>query len=195
MKKLAPADIKPLGEYEEVRTDFRNQVIEHKKNRRIALGDHITLVFEDRKTLIFQIQEMMRVEHLYDAEKIKEEIDTYNALIPEAGELSATLYIEITDPDKVREVLDQLRGIDRENILYLEIGPEHVAGEFEAGHSKEDKLSAVHYVRFRLTPKQQRSLHDPQVPVRLVIDHPRYQAQAAVPDAMRQSLAQDLASP
>ena len=192
MKKLTLEDIKPLSEYEKDRADFRRQVIAHKKERRIALGEYVSLVFEDRKTLTFQIQEMMRVEHIYEEEKIREEIDTYNALIPDSGELSATLSIEITEADRVREVLDRLMGIDGERTLYLQVGPQRVAGLFEAGHSKEDKLSAVHYVRFRLTPEQQKDLQNPQVPVTLVMDHPNYKAQATLTEATRLNLAQDL---
>lgn len=195
MKKLTLEDIKPLAEYEQVRKDFRRRIIEHKKDRRIPLGDSITLVFEDRQTLIFQIQEMMRVEHIYDPEKIQTEVETYNALIPEAGELSATLFIEITDLKDVRETLDRFMGIDQGNVLCLQLGADRIDAVFETGHSKEDKLSAVHYLRFHLTPRQQEDLENPAVPAKLLMRHPHYQAEAPLPEAVRKSLARDLKNP
>lgn len=195
MKKLTLADIKPLPEYEKSRQELRRRIIELKKTRRISLGDLVTLVFENRDTLISQVQEIMRTEHLYDDEKIRHEIETYNSLIPQAGELSATLFIEITERDRVREILDQFQGIDAGDALFLELGPERITGRFEAGHSKEDKLSAVHYVRFRLTDGQQDTLRDDSVPASIVMDHPHYRARAVISKETRQSLAKDLESP
>ena len=194
MKKLTRADIRPLPEYEKIRADFRRRVIELKKNRRIPLGDRVSLVFENRDSVILQIQEMMRSEHLYDEDKIQAEIDTYNALIPEAGELSATLFIEITEQDRIREILQQFQGIDQGPVLYLQIGDERLYGDFEPGHSQEEKISAVHYVRFRLSEGQQKALADPSVEVILGIEHPNYRAQTRLSEATRQSLFEDLQS-
>jgi len=192
VKKLAFSDIQPLAGYEQERVSFRQRIIALKAQRRIAVGDLITLVFENRETVRFQIQEMMRVERLDDEERIKQELETYNKLIPERGELSATLFIEIVDPDRVKEILDRLMGIDEPKHVWFQLGDEHSAGAFEAGHSSAEKLSAVHYVRFRLTPNQQRVLADPKLPVHLVIDHPNYRAAANLSVETRRALLGDL---
>lgn len=196
MKKLAFEDIQPLSEYEQERAEFRRRIIALKARRRVAVGDLITLVFENRDTVRFQIQEMVRVEHLYDDEKIREELEIYNGLIPDDGELSATLFIEITEADRIKETLDRLMGIDEPKRLWLELsaggGGERCDALFEAGHSKEDKLSAVHYLRFRLTPEQQRRLADPALAARIVIDHPNYAATAELELETRRSLVDDL---
>jgi Protein of unknown function (DUF3501) len=192
MKKLTRSDITPLEEYEKERVDFRRRIIDLKAHRRISIGPSVTLVFENRETVRFQIQEMLRVERIDEEQKVRHELDVYNGLIPEAGTLSATLFIEITEAGRVKELLDRLMGIDRPGHLWLELGGERCPAEFEEGHSNEEKLSAVHYLRFRLTPEQQRRLADPALAARLMIDHPRYQASAELGLPTRQSLLQDL---
>ena len=192
MEKLALSDIKPLAEYERERTDFRRRIIELKAPRRISIGPLITLVFENRDTVRFQIQEMLRVERIEEEGKVRHELEVYNGLIPEEGELSATLFIEITDGDRIKVTLDQLMGIDEPGRLRLEVGGERCVALFEAGHSSEEKLSAVHYLRFRLTPEQQKRLADPALAARLVIDHPHYQASAELGLSTRRSLLADL---
>ncbi len=193
MKKLTLSEIQPLGAYEQDRIAFRQRIIALKTHRRIAVGELVTLVFENRETMRFQIQEMMRTEHLYDEAKIRHELETYNALIPGPGELSATLFIEITEPDRVKELLDRLMGIDEPKRIWLELGDERCEAVFEAGHSSEEKLSAVHYLRFRLTPAQQRRFADAACPVRLVIDHPNYQASVQLRPESRRTLSDDFA--
>ena len=192
MKKLTRSEITPLAEYEKERVDFRRRIIDLKAHRRISIGPLITLVFENRETVRFQIQEMLRVERIDEEEKVRHELEVYNALIPEAGTLSATLFIEITEAGRVKELLDRLMGIDRPGHLWLELGGERCPAEFEEGHSNEEKLSAVHYLCFRLTPEQRRRLADPALAARLVIDHPRYQASAELGLPTRQSLVADL---
>ncbi|HXZ26229.1 MAG TPA: DUF3501 family protein [Nitrospiria bacterium] len=192
MEKLAFSDIKPLAEYEQERAGFRRRIIELKAHRRIALGPSITLVFENRDTVRFQIQEMLRVEHIEERRKVLDELEAYNGLIPEEGTLSATLFIEITEAGRIKEWLDRLMGIDRPGRLWLELGGERCPAEFEAGHSNETQLSAVHYLRFRLTPVHQRRLADPSLAARLGIDHPHYQASAELGLQTRQSLLTDL---
>jgi hypothetical protein len=192
MKPLELKDIQPLPEYEPIRKEFQRQIIALKKKRRITLGDRITLVFENRDTIRFQVQEMMRTEHLYDPAKIQDELDTYNPLLPGPGELSATLFIEITEADRIKEILDQFRGIDDGRSVFLELGPDRIYGEFEAGHSKEDKLSAVHYVRFRLSPDQQKTFPNLETEAAFVIDRPPYHARTPIPEEVRKSLVEDL---
>ena len=131
MKQLTMEDIKPLSEYEAIRKTFQQEIIALKKRRRILLGRNISLVFENRETLLFQIQEMMRVEHIYDPARIRDELDTYNPLIAGPGELSATLFIEITESDRVKEILDGLQGIDNGRSVFIQLGPDRICGLFE----------------------------------------------------------------
>src|SRR6516162_5659151 len=112
MKKVALADIVGNAAYEKVREKFRQRIIELKQRRRIAVGDKVTLVFENRDTVIFQIQEMMRAEKISDLDKIREEIEVYNELMPAPGELSATLFLEIEDQTHLRDELLKFLGID-----------------------------------------------------------------------------------
>jgi Protein of unknown function (DUF3501) len=185
-------DIKPLPDYEAVRREVRERIIKLKTRRRVLVGDHISLVFENRDTLLFQIQEMMRVEHIYDPVKIQDELNTYNPLIAGPDELSATLYIEITDSDRVKEILDGLRGIDNGRSVYIELGPDRIYGRFEEGHSKEDKLSAVHYVRFQFRPGQRVAFQNSGVAAALVVEHPNYSARAVLSMEARRELSGDL---
>jgi hypothetical protein len=192
MKKLELAEIAPLADYERERAEFRRRIIALKAHRRIPVGGLITLVFENRETVRFQIQEMMRVERIADEAKIRQELEIYNGLIPGEGELSATLFIEITEADRIKETLDRLMGIDEPGRLWLELGDARCDAIFEAGHSTEEKLSAVHYLRFHLTPEQQRRLGDAVLAARLVIDHPHYRASAELGLDTRRSLQDDL---
>ncbi|MBI3609596.1 MAG: DUF3501 family protein [Nitrospirae bacterium] len=192
MDTLQLKDIKPLSEYEPIRKELRERIIALKKRRRVSVGDRMTLVFENRDTILFQIQEMMRVEHIYDPEKIQDELDTYNPLIGGPGELSATLFIEITESERIKEILDGLQGIDDGRSVFIELGPDRIDGQFEAGHSKEDKLSAVHYVRFQFSPEQQTEFRNDKTPAALVVDHPKYRARTILDKAVRQELSSDL---
>jgi len=193
MNTLQLKDIKPLPEYEAVRKSFRDRIIALKKKRRIPLGDRVTLVFENRDTILFQIQEMMRVEHIYDPARIQDELDTYNPLIAGPDELSSTLFIEITEPKRVKEILDGLQGIDDGRSVFIELGPERSYGRFEEGHSKEDKLSAVHYVRFRLSTEQQAEFRNDKTPAALVVKHPNYSARTVLDRPTREALSEDFA--
>lgn len=194
MKKIQLSDIKNIIEYEKIRDVFRSRLIELKKNRRIQVGDRISLIFENRDTVLFQIQEMMRAERIVEDAKIQDEIDVYNVLIPDDRELSATLFIEIDEKNKIKDELDRLMGIDQEGTVYFKIGAsQKVIGIFEAGHSKEDKISAVHYVRFKFTPEQVEAFSKEQEEIFLVVDHPNYQRRREVPLAIRRELLKDLA--
>jgi hypothetical protein len=192
MKPLTLKDVLPLEEYERERVTFRQRIINLKQWRRISVGDRITLVFENRDTVLFQIQEMVRAERILAPERIREEVESYNEQIPGTGELSATLLIEVTDPATVKEVLDGLKGIDRGATVALRVGTRFLYGAFEQGRSKEDKISAVHYVRFRVPEPVMAEMRNLQIPMEIVIDHPNYQANAKVPEATRFSLLNDL---
>lgn len=192
MELLTVQDLKPLDEYERSRQDIRQWMILLKRSRRISVGDCITLVFENRDTIWFQIQEMLRAEHIVDVEKIRAEVEVYNQLMPRRGQLSATLMIEITDKSHVKEVLDRLHGLDREKTVWLRIGLHRIYGIFEKGHSKEDKISAVHHVRFPIPERVMADLANHHARAVIGISHPNYRAVAAIPHDMRIALLTDL---
>lgn len=194
MIPLTVKDLLPLQDYERVRETFRQRVIRLKRHRRISVGDLVTLVFENRDTLLFQVQEMIRAEHIVAPERLQEEMDTYNEQIPAASELSATLLIEVTDPGQIKPVLDCFRNIDRGQTVGLRVGPHLVYGAFEQGRSKEDKISAVHYVRFRIPEPVKAEMQGSHLLMEILIDHVGYKARVPVPDEMRRSLLEDLAS-
>ena len=192
MNGLTQQDLIPQAEYEQQREAFRRHIIELKRRRRITLGDLVTLVFENRDTIQFQVQEMVRAERILDPAKVQDELDVYNALLPQAGELSATLLIEITEADQIQYWLDAFMGLDRGQTVALRVGAEQVFAEFEGGHSHETKISAVHFVRFRPTPDMIAGISNPAVRVALSVAHGSYREEADVPWAMRQEWLSDL---
>ena len=192
MPPLTRADVLGPEEYEHQREPYRQRIIELKRRRRISLGDKITLVFENRDTLRFQVQEMIRVERIVDPQKIQDELDVYNALLPASGELSATLLIELTDSNTMKEWLDRFMGLDHGEKVGVRAGGEVVYGEFEGGHSHETKISAVHFVRFRPTPTMLTTLSDPAARVALSVHHAGYDAEVEVPWTMREEWLADL---
>lgn len=193
MKPIALSEIKNILEYEQERPGYLQRIIALKRHRRVHLGDRLTLVFENRDTVVFQIQEMVRVERIVETSRIQDEIDIYNGLLPGRGELSATLFIEIEEQDRIKEELLKLLGVDE--ALRLRIGETHsIPGCFEPGRSQEDKISAVQYVRFELTPGQCRAFCQGEEAIYLQVDHPNYQARTQLPEGVRRSLAEDLAA-
>ena len=191
MNKINLDDVLGFTAYEKIREKFREEIIEKKKRRRVSVGDKVSLVFENRDTVLFQIQEMLRAERIADLDKIREEIAVYNELIPNPGELSATLFLEIADQARLREDLLKFLGIDE--AVSIKVGNHVVPGRFEEGRSKEDKISAVQYVKFPFSAEARAALAD-GAPVELVIDHPNYRARAVLAPEAQQSLAEDLAS-
>jgi hypothetical protein len=188
------ADVVNFFEYEKVREDRRRRVIALKTKRRVELGEYLSFVFENRETLLFQIQEMCRVERIVDEARVQDEIDVYSALLPAAGELSATLFIEIAEKDDIKPVLDQFMGIDTGRHVWFEIGPGLVVpGSFEAGHSDEEKgkLAAVHFVRFAFSPQAIDAFRRGDVD--LVVDHPAAGARARLSPETKAELLTDLA--
>ena len=189
MDKVVLEDIVGNAAYEKKREQSRQRIIELKRNRRVSVGDKVTLVFENRDTVIFQIQEMMRAERISDLDKIREEIDVYNELIPAPGELSATLFLEIEDQTHLREDLLKFLGIDES--VYLKVGNHSIHARFEEGHSKEDKISAVQYVKFPFSEAIVQAFVKGEK-TELVIDHPNYHARTVIGPDTRQSLVKDL---
>ncbi|UCE85202.1 MAG: DUF3501 family protein [Deltaproteobacteria bacterium] len=193
MRPLALDDILDPDAYEPVRDAFRAAVIAHKKHRRLEVGECVTLVFEDRETLRFQVQEMVRIERIRERAAVQRELDVYNELVPGERELSATLFIEITDSEAIRPELDRLIGIDEHVALVLDTpgGEESVAASFDPKQMDDDRISAVHYIRFRLSPAHVERLRDPGVRARIRISHPNYRRDAEVAGPLRASLARD----
>lgn len=194
MNPLTPSDLLSHEDYEAQRATFRREIIALKKRRRIEVGPLVTLVFENRQTLLFQIQEIIRVERIFEPSKIQDELDVYNTLLPGAGELSATVMIEITTQERIKETLDSFRQFDRPGTLALTVGDQAVFAGFEAGHSKEDKISAVHFVRFAVPPAFVNVLGEDGSHAGIRISHEHYKAEANVPPAMREEWLKDLQS-
>lgn len=192
MKAITAGDIIPYETYEKQREEFRSRIIALKQRRRISIGPLITMIFENRATLQFQIQEMIRVERIFDPARVQDELNVYNALLPAAGELSATLLIEITEEAMMKHWLDQFMGLDHGDKVAIVAGGERAFGDFEGGHSHETKISAVHFVRFRPTAPMQSAIADLRQPVMLTVDHGEYQAQMVVPGSMREEWLSDL---
>lgn len=193
MTPITRAEILNLYEYEKVREARRGEVIALKRRRRVGLGRYLSFVFENRETVWFQIQEMIRAERIVDDAKVDEEIVVYNELLPAAGELAATMFIEIGDPAAIKPVLDALLGIDTRDYVRMEVGPHVVVGRFETGHSNEElgKLSAVHFVRFALPPAARQAFATSDVA--LVVDHPNERARTVLSEEAKASLLEDLA--
>jgi len=186
-------DVLNFFEYEKVRDDRRQRVMELKRIRRVAVGRHLSFLFENRDTVLFQIQEMCRVERITDDARIQDEIDVYAALLPNPGELSATMMIEIEDKEKIQPVLDGFLGIDLGQHVWIQVGKEFVIpGNFEAGHSDEErgKLSAVHFVRFAFPEAAVRAFRNE--PVFLVVDHAAARARAELSPETKAALLRDL---
>lgn len=189
-------DIADTRAYEREREEFRARIIELKKIRRVAVGPVVSLVFENRDTIRFQVQEMARAERLVSDEAIQTELDTYNPLIPEPGHLSATLFIELTSRAEMEEWLPRLVGIEQslELLLGESEGAEVVGADVDERHAarltREEVTPAVHYVRFSLSPAQVE--HFAAGPVVLAVNHPGYAEGAHLSEATRASLLEDL---
>lgn len=192
--KIELGDVLNFFEYEKVRDEMRRRVMELKRARRVPVGRYLSFLFENRDTVLFQIQEMCRAERITDDARIQDEIDVYGALLPRPGELSATMMIEIEDKEAIKPVLDRFMGIDSGQHVWMQVGREWaVPGEFETGHSDEEsgKLAAVHFVRFAFPAAAVRAFRDSSVFV--VVDHPAERARTELSGQARAALLEDLA--
>jgi len=192
--KLTLEDIADAREYEREREAFRAHVIAIKKIRRIGVGPFVTLLFENRDTIRFQIQEMARAERMLSDEAIQTELDIYNPLVPEPGRLAATLFVELTTKDELMEWLPKLVGIER--AVRLRIGDDVVEATPETAHqeqlTREDVTASVHYVWFDLTPAQVSALASGAAAT-IEIDHPQYAHATPLGEETRAALAADAA--
>jgi hypothetical protein len=199
MKPIERGEVMGLADYETIRDRFRARVIEEKKLRRIKLGDHASCVFENRDTVLMQIQEMLRTERITREASVLHEIETYNELIPLEHELSATILVEIEDKAERERFLSEAKGLERE--FALVVGDVRCPGKHDPARSFPDRTTAVHYVKFDLPPAAESLLRDvlarkrrpEEVAVQLVSSHPRYTAAAQLSPAQVASLAEDLA--
>jgi len=193
-RQLTLADISDARAYERERHAIRQSIVEMKARRRVHVGPIITLLFENRDTLRFQVQEMARVEKIFTDEGIQEELDVYNPLVPEAGELSATLFVELTTDEQMREWLPKLVGIERAVQFRLpngEVVPCVVDPAHAAQLTREHVTAAVHYISFRFTPEQVVAMGAGTL---LAFDHPAYQEATELSAATLAELHTDLAA-
>lgn len=197
-RRLGLDDIADARAYEREREELRSRIIGLKKIRRVGVGPVVSFVFENRDTIRFQIQEMARAERLLSDQAIQVELDTYNPLIPEPGELSASMYIELTDRAEMEHWLPRLVGVERSAQIEIASGngsgPEVIRCQVEEAHAanltREEVTAAVHFVRFSLTPAQIDGFRTAAVAV--AVDHPAYQERTVLAEATRESLLGDL---
>jgi len=191
MHKLELDDIKDLREYERERDEFRRHIVEMKKRRRVQLGDLLTITFENTDTMRFQVQEMARIERMLTDEQIRNELDTYNQLIPGPNELSGTLFVEIDNKERLYEWLPKLVGIQRAVSIWLHDGSSVPSTpEDEERLTREETTATVHYLKFRFTPEQVDAFA--AGPVRIVVDHLNYNAVVELTEEQRSELVEDL---
>ncbi len=191
MKKLTRDDLLDLETYSRERGDFRTRIVAHKRERTVHLGPHLTFLFEDRQTVLYQIQEMLRIERIFEPEAIDEELQTYNPLIPEGANLKATLMIEYADVEERRQALQAMRGIEHEFSLQVAGHSPNVAtADEDLDRSNEDKTSAVHFLRFELDPASIAAWRQ-GAEVSLAVEHPAYTHRDALNPEQQQVLAAD----
>ncbi len=193
MQKLTRDDLYSLENYAMVRNEFRAEVLSHKRNRRLELGTNAALYFEDRLTMQYQIQEMLRIERIFEAEGISEELEAYNPLIPDGSNWKATFMVEFPDVDERRAMLKQLVGI--EDRVFVEVGDldkVYAIADEDLERADDKKTSAVHFLRFELSDEMVAALKG-GARLSAGIDHDSYQVEISpVADNVRESLLADL---
>ncbi len=193
MNQVTISDILDIAQYEKVRQEYRAGIIALKRKRRVAVGPMITFVFENQRTVLSQIQEMMRAERIVDEAAIRHEIETYNQLLPEEDELAATMFIELKDAGSIRDEITKFHGINSGEHIFLQLGDERIPGSFAAGQSDDRRISAVQYVRFKFTEARKKSFTgDPSCEAKLVIEHPNYSGETVIEGELREELSRDL---
>jgi hypothetical protein len=192
MTQLTHQDLYSLEDYARLRPEFRAKVMAHKEQRRVAIGEHATLYFEDSLTMQYQVQEMLRIERIFEPEGIQEELDVYNPLIPDGMNWKATFMLEYADEEERRAALARMVGI--EQAVWVQVAGfdrVHPISNEDLERTTEDKTASVHFMRFELTPEMTAAVKEGAA-IRAGIDHPAYQEETEVPAAARDSLAGDL---
>jgi hypothetical protein len=193
VRKLTVDDIVDLRAYERERAELRRRIIDLKRVRRVALGPILTILFENTETMRWQVQELARAERMLRDQQIAHEVETYNDLIPEAGELSGTLFLELTSDEQLREWLPRLVGIEFHVAFELPDGSlvyGKPSDEDEERLTRDDTTAAVHYLRFAFSPEQVVVFE--KGPVHLVVDHPEYSHRTLLEAEQHASLVADL---
>ncbi|MGK3996036.1 DUF3501 family protein [Sorangium sp. So ce1024] len=190
MRPIDRNEVLGIGEYEAIRERFRSRIIEEKRPRRVRIGDHLTAVFENRDSVLFQIQEMLRTERITSESGILHEIETYNDLIPGPGQLSLTLFVEIPDRALRDRMLIDLVGL--EDTVSLEVDGVAARAAGKRDGSMEDRTTAVHYLKVDLPAEAQAAIKARKAAASIVVAHPRYTVKAPLGRATLDKLAEDL---
>jgi hypothetical protein len=186
-------DLLSLEMYARRRDQLRAEVMAHKKRRTVHLGEHLTLLFEDQRTILYQVQEMLRIERIFEDQGIQGELDAYNPLIPDGGNWKATMLLEYPDADERRRMLGRLKGI--EDRVWVQVGEAarvYAIADEDLERENDEKTSSVHFLRFEL-PAEARAALRRGAALSMGVDHPEYSASLAVAAEIRDSLAGDLA--
>jgi Protein of unknown function (DUF3501) len=191
--RLARADLMSLEQYSTSRKEFRGRVLDHKRNRLIAIGPNVTWAFEDRLTVQYQVQEMLRVERIFESAGIQDELDAYNPLIPDGSNWKVTFLIEFPDPEERKQRLAVMKGIeDRCWVQVDELNRSFAIADEDLERENEEKTSSVHFLRFELNAEMVAKAKSGS-PIKVGIDHPQYSFEVQLSEAQRDSLARDLA--
>jgi hypothetical protein len=189
---LTRDDLFSLEKYSAIKTEFRARIMEHKKQRRVPVGEHATLYFEDKLTMQYQVQEMLRLERIFEADAIQEELDVYTPLIPDGHNWKATFMVEYDDIAERKKALARLTGI--EDTVWVQVGKLAkvfaIANE-DLDRSEPDKTSAVHFMRFELTPEMVAAAKQGAT-IKAGIDHAAYTMETELAEDKRKSLVNDL---
>ena len=191
MEQLQRQHLYSLEDYATIRDSFRAEVMAHKKLRHVQLGPNLRLLFEDRKTMQYQVQEMLRIEKIFEADGIQEELDAYNPLVPDGQNLKATLMVEFSDIEERKAALARLIGIERKTWLQVEgfdkVYP--IANE-DLDRETEEKTSSVHFTRFEFSPEMIAALKEGAA-LRAGVEHPEYQHELDLDNTVRDTLVAD----
>jgi hypothetical protein len=190
LRPVTRDEIPDLDEYEARREAVRAEMIRVRARRRVELGELVSLGFENRDTVRYQVCEMMRAERIRDERRLMEELEVYNDLIPGPGQLSCTLFIEVPDQSQIRTVLNRMVGVDEH--LTLRVGDVAVPGESEPGRSTLEKTASVHYVKWTLPPEAVRRMRAGEGAVEIACDHPNYRRSVTLTPGQVAELARDL---
>lgn len=181
-----------LEAYAKQRAQFRERVMEHKKRRSVRLGEHVTLQFEDELTIRYQVQEMLRIERIFEEQGIQHELDAYNPLVPDGGNWKATMLIEYPDPEERKRMLAVLKGIERRVWVKIENGERvYAIADEDLERENEEKTSSVHFLRFELDAVMRERLRRGAA-VEVGVEHPKYSATVQLSPEVRAALVSDL---